>query len=191
MVWNTILIPPTIFLIPSEAPELSFITAAGNKIIKPNNQILELKDPNDPAFDYKSLYDTIKAKVVSGEDFINICKIFSNRYGHRSTFKTAVNGGYLMSSNIFRNELFQIGGYRLLRGFDEASQFLSQYAIGTAEYRYLIGENSYFNVFSDGGWGKDAGTGETETLLTSREVWAGFRNKSGIVQPGMGGGFAQ
>jgi hypothetical protein len=43
----------------------------------------------------------------------------------------------------FRNELFQIGGNRLLRGFDEESQFVSQYLVPSVEYRYLIGQNSY------------------------------------------------
>ena len=58
------------------------------------------------------------------------------------------------SGKIFRNELFQIGGYKLLRGFDEESQYLSQFAIGTVEYRYLVGQNSFFYAFVDGGWGK-------------------------------------
>lgn len=166
---------------PVRGAELSFITAAGNKIIKPNNQILELKDPNDPAFDYKSLYDTIKAKSYQVRTLLTFAKYFPIGNKHRSTFKTAVNGGYLMSSNIFRNELFQIGGYRLLRGFDEASQFLSQYAIGTAEYRYLIGENSYFNVFSDGGWGKDAGTGVNRNFTyLSAGLGLAFETKVGL-----------
>ena len=94
-----------------------------------------------------------------------------------------------MSSNIFRNELFQIGGYRLLERFWWSQSVLSQYAIGTAEYRYLIGENSYFNVFFGWRMGKRMPVrAKTELYFTSREVGAGFRNKSGIVQPGMGGG---
>ena len=42
----------------------------------------------------------------------------------------------------------------MLRGFDEESQYLSRYGIGTVEYRYLIGQNSKFFVFADGGWGR-------------------------------------
>jgi hemolysin activation/secretion protein len=61
----------------------------------------------------------------------------------------------LQSGKIFRNELFQIGGYKLLRGFDEESQYLSQFVIGTFEYRYLVGQNSYFFAFTDGGWGRN------------------------------------
>jgi hemolysin activation/secretion protein len=73
--------------------------------------------------------------------------------------KAAINAGLFQSGNIFRNELFQIGGYKLLRGFDEESQYLSQYAIATLEYRllYLAGQNSYFYVLADAGWGRDAG----------------------------------
>ncbi|MES1226430.1 MAG: hypothetical protein ABUT20_63730, partial [Bacteroidota bacterium] len=69
------------------------------------------------------------------------------------------NGGIFQSANIFRNELFQIGGYKLLRGFDEESQYLSKFAIGTAEYHYLIGMNSYFYTLFDGGWGQNSSLG--------------------------------
>ncbi|MEJ0103092.1 MAG: hypothetical protein WDO19_11255 [Bacteroidota bacterium] len=42
----------------------------------------------------------------------------------------------------------------MLRGFDEESQYLSRYAIGTVEYHYLIGLNSYFYALLDGGGGR-------------------------------------
>src|SRR5690606_29605033 len=67
-----------------------------------------------------------------------------------SVIKFAANGGMLQSPQIFRNELFRIGGYHLLRGFAEESIYANQYAVFTAEYRYLIGTNSYFFAFSDG-----------------------------------------
>lgn len=136
--------------------DITFNTSAGNKLIQPNNQISDLADPNDPAFRFTSLYDTVKTKSYQVRSVLAAAKYFPLGKAGRSTLKTALNGGYISGSNIFRNELFQIGGYRLLRGFDEQSQFLSQYGIGSLEYRYLVGENSYFNVFTDGGWGKDA-----------------------------------
>ena len=43
----------------------------------------------------------------------------------------------------------------MLRGFDEESQDVSQYAIGTLEYHYLIDLNSYFYALIDGGWGRN------------------------------------
>jgi hemolysin activation/secretion protein len=51
--------------------------------------------------------------------------------------------------------LFQIGGYKLLRGFDEESIYASQYAVTTAEYRYLIGRNSFLFTFVDFGWARN------------------------------------
>lgn len=139
--------------------ELVFISTAGNKRIKPNNQILELTDEDDPGFNFASLYDTVKTKSYQFRSLLNAAKYFPLGSKKRSTVKAGINGGYIGGSNIFRNELFQIGGYRLLRGFDEQSQFLSQYGIGTLEYRYLVGENSYFNVFTDGGWGRNLSRG--------------------------------
>ncbi|ULT46361.1 outer membrane protein assembly factor [Niabella defluvii] len=156
---------------PVSGLELVFNTSVGNKNIKPNNQILDLKDPDDPGFDFSSLYDTVKTKSYQVRSVLAVAKYFPIGKASRSTIKTAINGGYLSGSNIFRNELFQIGGYRLLRGFDEQSQFLSQYGIGTLEYRYLAGENSYFNAFTDGGWGKMQ-AGETISIIrTYQPVW--------------------
>ena len=59
--------------------------------------------------------------------------------------------GWFQSPNTFRNELFQIGGYKLLRGFDEESIFSSAFGVGTVEYRYLLGQNSFLSAFMDYG----------------------------------------
>jgi len=160
--------------------EVSFNTSAGNKIIKPNHQILELKDPNNPDFDFSSLYDTIKTKSYQLKSVLSVTKYFPLGK-NRSTVKASINGGYISGSHIFRNELFQIGGYRLLRGFDEQSQFLSQYGIATLEYRYLVGENSYFNVFSDGGWGKDNSGGNNKKFnFLAAGLGLSFETKAGL-----------
>lgn len=139
---------------PRRGNELRIITSAGTKKIKKNNEVLELKDPGDPSFDFESLYDTIKLKTYQFRT-----RVMAARYlpvGKQSTIKTALNVGLLQSGNIFRNELFQLGGYKLLRGFDEESQYLSQFAIATVEYRILTGQaNSYFYLLADGGWGRN------------------------------------
>jgi outer membrane protein assembly factor BamA len=139
---------------PRRGNELRIITSAGTKKIKKNNEVLELKDPGDPSFDFETLYDTIKLKTYQFR-----ARVTAARYlpvGKQSTIKTALNAGLLQSGNIFRNELFQLGGYKLLRGFDEESQYLSQFAIATVEYRILTGQaNSYFYLLADGGWGRN------------------------------------
>jgi outer membrane protein assembly factor BamA len=127
--------------------------SGGTKKIKKNNQILELEDPSDPSFDFDGLYDTVKLKSYQLRLLGTVAKYFP--LGKQGTFKTALNGGTILSDNIYKNELFQIGGYKLLRGFDEESEYLSQYVVGTLEYRYLIGVNSFFFGFFDGGWGRN------------------------------------
>ncbi|MCG2614145.1 hypothetical protein LZZ85_07625 [Terrimonas sp. NA20] len=138
---------------PTKGNEFRIITSAGTKKVKRNNEVLELKDPGNPAFDFNSLYDTVKLNTYQFRT-----RVIAARYlpiGRQSTLKLGLNGGFFQSGNVFRNELFQIGGYKLLRGFDEESQYLSQFAIGTLEYRYLIGQNSFFYGFVDGGWGRN------------------------------------
>jgi outer membrane protein assembly factor BamA len=140
---------------PSSGNELRIITTAGTKKIRQNNAITELKDPGNPSFDFASLYDTIKLQTYQLSLRIAVAKYFPLGRQARSTIRTALNGGFLQSSTIFKNELFQIGGYKLLRGFDEESQYLSQFVVATVEYRYLVGRDSYFYLFTDGGWGRN------------------------------------
>ena len=138
---------------PRRGNELHIIGSVGTKKIKKNDQIIALKDPGDPGYDFASLYDTVKLKSYQFRIKLSAAKYF--QIGKQSTIKGAFNGAVFQSANIFRNELFQIGGYKLLRGFDEESQYLSRYAIGTVEYHYLIGMNSYFYTLFDGGWGQN------------------------------------
>jgi len=164
---------------PKKGSELHIIGTVGTKTIKKNNQILALKDPTDPTYDFGSLYDTLKLKSYQFRIKATAAKYFP--LGRQSTVKTEFNGGIFQSANIFRNELFQIGGYKLLRGFDEESQYLSQYAIGTVEYHYLIGLNSYFYALLDGGWGQ---TNSQKKNIDYTYIGAGlglaFETKAGI-----------
>ncbi len=131
----------------------------GTKRIRPNNDIINLKDPNDPFFDFARLYDTIELNTYLIRLRVQGARYLPMRSG-RSTLKLGLQGGYLQSASVFRNEQFQIGGFRTLRGFDEESQYLTSFAIGTVEYRLLAGQNSYFYGFTDLGWGESRVTGQ-------------------------------
>ncbi len=166
---------------PVRGNEVQFVAKAGTRQIKKNNTILELKDPNDPGFNYESLYDTVKLKNYQFQAKLVAAKYFPIGSKGLSTVKTAFNGGFIQSENIFRNELFQIGGYKLLRGFDEESQYLSQYAIATLEYRYLIGQNSFFYAFGDGGWGRNKSSySNVSYTYISGGLGIAFETKVGI-----------
>lgn len=164
---------------PRTGNEWQLTVAAGSKKIKKNTVIVGLKDESDPGFDFNSLYDTVKLNSYQFKLKGSIAHYF--KLTRVSTLKTAVNGGWFQSPAIFRNELFQIGGYKLLRGFDEESIFASQYAIGTLEYRYLVGRNSYLSYFIDGGWSKNASV----YIRSSNYYWGtgfgmAFETKAGI-----------
>lgn len=164
---------------PRKGNELQFMGSAGTKKIKENPQILKLKDPFDTTFSYASLYDTVKLSSyqfllrASGAHYFSL--------SHASTLKLGFNGGVYNSPNTYRNELFRIGGYKLLRGFDEESILASQYAVGTLEYRYLIGLNSYMFTFLDGGWAKNTveGFGLNNSFL-GFGLGLAFETKAGI-----------
>ncbi|HEV8285102.1 MAG TPA: POTRA domain-containing protein [Chitinophagaceae bacterium] len=164
---------------PRKGKEFTISTTVGTKKIKKNNQVIELEDPNDPSFNFEKLYDTIKLKTYQFRIKTVAIKYFP--LGKQGTIKTAINAGIFQSANIFKNELFQIGGFRLLRGFDEESQYLSQYAIGVLEYHYLISQNSYFYALIDGGWGRNnsQNTDVNHTYL-STGLGLAFETKIGI-----------
>lgn len=165
---------------PRSGNELQVTATAGIKKITKNNDIINLKNPSDPGFDYNSLYDSVKLKSyrlrIQGE---------ASHYtplGKRSTLKSAIHAGWYQSPQIFRNELFQIGGYQLLRGFDEESIYANQYAVFTAEYRYLVGVNSYFFGFSDAGITQTKFSGsDYSNRFISTGIGLEFETKFGLL----------
>jgi len=135
---------------------------AGIKTIEPNSEIIELSDPEAPDFKFASLYDSLELRSFQYKLEAKAARYFA--IGGSSTLKLGINGGYILSEQpIYQNEQFRIGGNRLLRGFDEESIFATVFAVGTLEYRLLIGQNSYFYVFGDYAYTENRTT-ETRTF---------------------------
>ncbi|MEO6314193.1 MAG: ShlB/FhaC/HecB family hemolysin secretion/activation protein [Chitinophagaceae bacterium] len=161
---------------PRRGYDVQLVATTGIRNIKKNTVIAKLADPD---FLYASLYDTVKLKTYQFSVKASLAKYFP--IGRQSTIKTAFSGGWLQSPAIFRNELFQIGGYKLMRGFDEETIFASQYAVTTAEYRYLVGLNSYFFVFADGGWARNKSVSvQTNNTFIGVGLGMAFETKAGI-----------
>ncbi len=129
---------------PRTGNEINLQATAGIKNISKNNDIISIKDPS---YNYASLYDSIKLR--SYQIRVNFAATHYFTLGKLSVIKTSLNTGIYQSPTVFRNELFQVGGYKLLRGFDEESIYATKYAVITAEYRYLIGLNSFLFFFTD------------------------------------------
>lgn len=147
---------------------LSHLTAsAGTKVIRKNNNL-------NPIIYENTNLKTVQFSIQSKLDFYIPIK-------KRSTVKLGSNTGFIFNENIFTNELFRIGGNRILRGFDEESIYTSSYATATLEYRFLLEENSNLFAFIDGAWYENSVEGNfiTDTPIGTG-VGINFSTKPGI-----------
>lgn len=84
--------------------------------------------------------ESIKAKLVfKGEIFFPVF--------HNSTILLSNQSSFMLNANLLENELFRIGGFKTLRGFDEESIYASSFSIADLEYRILIQRNSNISIF--------------------------------------------
>lgn len=153
---------------------------AGFNTVQRNSQIENLHDPDDPEFDFASLYDTVAVRQtryrVEGRTEVYI------PFFQRTTLKLAVRGGGIFSKKpVYNNEQFRLGGNKLLRGFDEESLFASRFVVTTAELRLLIGLNSYLAAFADYGYLENI-TNTANVFLHPLGMGAGltFETQAGI-----------
>lgn len=127
----------------------SQVTASfGLKRIRKNTQILDITDDNNPDYSYEQLYDSIPLRSYQYSFELEHQHFFPiSKWG---TVLGRIRSGIIISPNpLYNNELFRIGGNRILRGFDEESIFASWYNVLTAEFRVIFGQNSYVYAFGD------------------------------------------
>lgn len=68
-----------------------------------------------------------------------------------TTIKLGTVSGWKENKYLLDNDLYRLGGFQLLRGFDEQSLFASVYSVNTFEYRILFEQNSHLAIFYDQG----------------------------------------
>lgn len=123
---------------PRKGYEVLVSAAAGTKSIHQNPKLNPL------------IYEGLKLK--SNEYKINLNAACFIPFFSRSAFKLGVQGGYINAPSLMLNDLYRIGGFEVLRGFDEQSIYASTYSVGTIEFHYLLEQNSYMFLFFDQGW---------------------------------------
>lgn len=138
---------------PRSGQLLRLSAGAGTRRIKPVSAIETLTDPLNPDQTFEWLYDTLKLGTVQYKFTWQFDQFWP--IGKRSTIRTGVRGGSYISNPVFFNELFRIGGNKLLRGFDEESIFVSTFNVLSAEFRFLLSRNSFFQVFMDAAYVED------------------------------------
>lgn len=127
--------------------EASF--GAGIKKIKKNNTIKEIVFTDSQSKNY-TLYDSLELKSMQVKAFLNLDKFWP--LNKTNVLRTQISAATLSAKEIFTNELFRIGGIKTLKGFDEQSIFATSYSILTIEYRYILGTNSNFILFTNAAW---------------------------------------
>jgi len=165
---------------PRRGNDLGITFSGGLRRIKENANITSLKtDINGNDFNFSSLYDTLQPKV-----YIIRLKGYAAHFfkmSKQTAIKASLQGGWVQSKDIFKNEIFQIGGYKILRGFDEESIFATYYAVSTLEYRFLIGLNSYLFGFTDFGYaGNNSFTEKMDHSYLGLGLGIAFETKAGI-----------
>ena len=70
----------------------------------------------------------------------------------RQTILLANKSALMQGDYLLNNELYRLGGFAGLRGFDELSIYASTYSMFTIEWRLLLERNSYLNVFWNGAY---------------------------------------
>ncbi len=165
---------------PSKGMDLSLSIAGGIRKILKNNSITSLKkDQLNNAFDFTRLYDTLTLSTSQFKMNIKLDKFF--RLGQHATIRSGLQGGWINGKKLFLNELFQLGGIKSLRGFDEESFYASEYAIATVEYRYLIGSASYLFSFLDAAHlGRKSIQGSLQGKYAGVGVGLALETKSGL-----------
>lgn len=159
---------------PRSGNNLQLVMAFGKRKVKPNNSVIGLKDT---AFNYASLYDTVGANGYVIRATAKAAHYFPT--GKQSTVKTSLDAGWYQSARYFRNEIFQVGGFGLLRGFDEESILTNRFVVASAEYRYLLARNGYFFGFTDFGWARNVLIRQNHSYLGMGGGLA-FETKTGI-----------
>ncbi len=94
--------------------------------------------------------DSLGGKTGQFRSSLDVERYFAT--GRRTTAVLRLRAATLFGAQTpLRNELYRIGGNRLLRGFDEQTLDAQSYAVTTAEYRLLIGNGGYLFAFVDQG----------------------------------------
>jgi translocation and assembly module TamA len=110
--------------------------ALGNKIISRNLGL-------EP----QSIYDSLKLRstqFTGGLRLENYAPI-----GKNGVLLARLRGETLLNDQIFRNDMYRLGGLNLLRGFNDYEFYASSYLLSTLEYRFFTAADSYLLVFYD------------------------------------------
>lgn len=97
--------------------------------------------------------------------------------------KTALKAGF-RSGDLSANESYRLGGFALLRGFQEESLTANSFAVGSAEIRFLFSGASNFHAFFDYGILSSENSDEMRTLTNyyAPGIGLNLQTRAGILR---------
>jgi len=121
---------------PSKGYDLNLKVDAGFKKIIKNNTILSL---SDETIDFEEIYNDLELNTY--QVGVHLKGSYYQPITRNITIRTGLNAGYQYNQQqLLENELYRIGGNKLLRGFDEQSILSSFYSVMTAELRFILAQ---------------------------------------------------
>ena len=73
-------------------------------------------------------------------------------WGRQSMFTYSIIAYLQTGTTFLENELYRIGGFYSLKGFDENSLLGSSYSIITTEYRFYMAQETFFSLLANFAW---------------------------------------
>jgi outer membrane protein assembly factor BamA len=165
---------------PRQGFKLRSKVGVGNKTIERDSRIEDVLFANSEGKLYDA-YDSLDLKIFTGK--LEYMFAYFQPIGEKMVFVPMIQGKHIVSDKIFFDELFRIGGNGDLRGFDERSLQASSYHIYQLEYRYLIGQNSFFSTFFNGAYYQNFSEGKRkEDTPFGFGIGLNLEVKTGILQ---------
>ncbi len=132
-------------LVPRKGIHLKLDVRFGKKTIQDNLTLLAYESET---YKVQEQYDSLnlnKNQALSAVEIDYYLKLTA-----RQSIKLGTRWNSIIGTNpILNNELFRVGGFSSLRGFDEEFFRCSDYVIQTLDYRFFLDQASFINVFSD------------------------------------------
>jgi hemolysin activation/secretion protein len=138
----------------------------GSRQIRPNVRLPE------------ALYDTLDLSEPIRELALDI-RLY-RRVRPRQVLYLGHQSRWLGMQQYYRNDQFQLGGARSVRGFNENQFFADLYLSWTAEYRLLLAQDSYLFVLGDYAWLRDQ-VQDTRHHLTGAGLGFTWATRAGLL----------
>jgi len=109
----------------------------------------------------------LKGKKNNNNKQENLNLLIENNFNlnTKNNIYLKLTGQVLNSSNISKNEMYKIGGFNSLRGFDELSILTSKYALTNLEYQYYLNKKNFFYSITDFAFANTIDNLNNESLL--------------------------